>query len=160
MNIVVKRDNATSSAVIKLLESHLISMQAQTPPESVHALDLSAYQSPSLNLWTAWVKDQLVGCGALQDLGQQHGVYLGEIKSMRTEAKFARMGVGNAVLRTILEFASQIGMQRVSLETGATEHFKAAQAFYERNGFNRTAPFGAYTNDPHSVFYTIELNPK
>ncbi len=157
MNIVVKRDDASSAQVVELLESHLIAMQALTPPESVHALDLSAYRSPGLYLWTAWIDDQLVGCGALQNLGQQQDEYLGEIKSMRTRAKFARNGVAKAVLCTILEYAAQIGMQRVSLETGVTEHFAAAHAFYEGNGFKKTSPFGNYTNDPHSVYYTIEL---
>jgi len=158
MNIVVKRDDASSAQVIKLLESHLTDLQALTPPESVHALDLSAYRSQSLYLWTAWAEDQLAGCGALKNLGQQQGEHLGEIKSMRTRAEFARNGVAKAVLCTILKYAVQIGMQRVSLETGATEHFKAAQAFYEGNGFKRTAPFDHYTNDPHSTYYTIELD--
>lgn len=158
MSILVKQDDASAPAVIELLESHLTAMQAQTPAESVHALDLNEYRSSTLTLWTAWTEDQLMGCGALKNLGLQQGEHLGEIKSMRTRAEFARMGVANAVLRTILEFASQIGMQRVSLETGVTDHFKAAHAFYESNGFTRTAPFGDYTNDPHSVFYTIELS--
>ena len=157
MRIDVKRDDVTSAEVIELLKSHLTAMQANTPPESVHALDLASYQSPELFLWTAWAEDHLAGCGALQDLGLQSGEHHGEIKSMRTKSQYVRMGVANAVLSSILEHAKNIGMQRVSLETGATEHFKAAQAFYERNGFTKTGPFAHYTDDPHSVFYTIEL---
>jgi len=156
--MVVKHDDAKLPEVIELLESHLIAMQAQTPPESVHALNLNDYQSTSLNLWTAWSDGVLMGCGALQNHGQKDGEHLGEIKSMRTKAQFGRMGVAYAVLSTMLEFATKLGMQRVSLETGVTEHFKAAQAFYERNGFTKTAPFADYTDDPHSIFYTIKLN--
>lgn len=158
MDIIIKQDDATLPEVVKLLESHLNAMQAQTPPESVHALDLSAYLSPSLNLWTAWVDDRLAGCGALQDHGLQQGEHLGEIKSMRTNEQFVRMGVANAVLSILLEFAANAGMQRVSLETGVTEHFKAANLFYQKRGFVRTTPFCNYTNDPHSAYYTIELN--
>jgi len=157
-NIVIKHDDATSVAVIELLESHLLDMQGQTPPESVHALDLSDYQSPGLYLWTAWSEEKLMGCGALKDHGQHQGVHLGEIKSMRTKTEFARVGVANAVLSSILNFAAQIGMQRVSLETGVTKHFEAAQAFYQKNGFKKTMPFADYTDDPHSVYYTIKLN--
>lgn len=156
--MVIRRDTANLPTVIELLESHLMAMQAQTPPESVHALDLSDYQSPSLNLWTAWNEDILMGCGALQDHGVHDGVHLGEIKSMRTKAEFMRMGVANAILSTALAAATKLGMDRVSLETGLTEHFKAAHIFYERNGFTKTTPFGDYTHDPHSVYYTIELN--
>jgi len=158
LNILVRRDDATSSEVLELLQQHLNGMQAQTPAESVHALDLSAYQSPGLYLWTAWTEDRLMGCGALRDHGLQGGVHLGEIKSMRTKSEFVRMGVAKAVLTTMLEFAAQIGMQRVSLETGRTEPFKAALAFYQSHGFTKTDPFCDYTDDPHSAFYSIELN--
>jgi len=158
MKISVKRDDASSAEVIELLESHLVAMQAQTPPESVHALDLSAYQSPNLTLWTVWTGDNLMGCGALQDHGLQQGVHLGEIKSMRTKSEYVRMGVAKAALTTILDHAKSCGMHRVSLETGVTEHFQAAQYFYERNGFTKTTPFANYTDDPHSVYYTLNLS--
>lgn len=157
MDVIVKHDDATLPEVVELIESHLNAMQAQTPPVSVHALNLSAYQSPALNLWTAWVDDRLAGCGALQDHGIQQGERLGEIKSMHTKEPFVRMGVANAVLSTLLKFATEAGMQRVSLETGVTEHFKAANLFYQKRGFLRTTPFFNYTNDPHSAYYTIEL---
>jgi len=157
MNIQVKLDDAKTPAVIELLESHLQAMQAQTPPESVHALDLSAYESPNLWLWTAWDEGQLMGCGALQDHGVHHGEHLGEIKSMRTKAEYLRMGVADAVLETIIQFANNKGMRRLSLETGITDHFSAAHAFYVRHNFVKTTPFADYTNDPHSVYYTLSL---
>jgi len=161
MNITVKLDDVSSPEVVKLLEYHLSAMQAQTPPESVHALDLSAYNSPTLKLWTAWTGTQLMGCGALKDLGLvkcgQVVEHLGEIKSMRTYNQYLRMGVADAVLSTILSYTKESGMQRLSLETGVTDHFNAAHQFYTRHGFTKTAPFGNYENDPHSVFYTIEL---
>jgi len=160
VNIEIKRDDATSLAVKDLLRSHLKAMQANTPPESVHALDLAAYQSPDLHLWTAWTEGHLLGCGALQDHGQLHGVHLGEIKSMRTIEQYTRKGVAKVVLSSILEYAKAAGMHRVSLETGVTEHFNAARVFYERYGFTETEPFASYTIDPHSVYYTFELNPK
>lgn len=157
MEIQVKLDNVSNQDVVKLLEDHLSAMQAHTPPESVHALDLSAYQSPSLKLWTAWTDNRLMGCGALKDLGSLNGERLGEIKSMRTRAEFLRMGVGDAVLATIIAYARKSGIQRLSLETGVTDHFQAANKFYTRKGFVKTEPFGDYVNDPHSVFYTLDL---
>ncbi|MCL4130193.1 UNVERIFIED_CONTAM: hypothetical protein GTU68_054853 [Idotea baltica] len=132
-------------------------MRAQTPPESVHALDLNAYISPGLHLWTVWRKDKLAGCGALKDHGVLDGEHLGEIKTMRTKEIFLRQGVADTVLSTIVAFAKKQGIQRLSLETGKTEHFQAAQLFYERKGFQITEPFAHYKLDPHSVFYTIHI---
>lgn len=157
MDIEVRLDNLQSPQVIALLESHLEGMQAHTPPESVHALDLSAYASRDLNLWTAWDGDQLMGCGALKDHGLVQGEHLGEIKSMRTKEQYLRKGVADSVLSTIIGYAKEQGMQRLSLETGSTQHFSAARTFYLSRGFSSTSPFADYTDDPHSAYLTLEL---
>lgn len=148
--VEVKLDDVQSEEVIELLQQHLNGMQAQTPPESVHALDLGAYKSASVKLWTAWSDGQLSGCGALKDLGDNHG----EIKSMRTKDEFLRRGVADAVLDEIVSYAVGVKMNRLSLETGATEQFSAAQAFYSRRGFEACDPFGHYQLDPHSLYLT------
>lgn len=150
----IRLDDVEAPEVVELLRQHLEGMLAQTPPESVHALDISAYKSPDVKLWTAWSNDQLLGCGGLKDLGEQHG----EIKSMRTKKQYLRRGVADALLTEIINYARQAKMQRLSLETGATEHFKAAQLFYQRRGFTESAPFGSYQSDPHSLFFTLDLN--
>jgi putative acetyltransferase len=90
----------------------------------------------------------LCGCGALQMLDPHHG----EIKTMRTRARFLRQGVGQSVLTQIVNEAKARGMQRLSLETGSSDAFAAARAMYERNGFEICEPFGNYQLDPHSVF--------
>lgn len=150
----VKLDTIDTPQVAELLRQHLQGMHAQTPPESVHALNLSAYHSPHLKLWSAWEENQVVGCGALQDLGDGHG----EIKSMRTKNAFLRRGVAAAILNAIVDYAQQHKFRRLSLETGATEHFSAAHAFYRKRGFVETTPFGSYQPDPHSLFFTLTLD--
>lgn len=150
----VKLDDVQSEEVIELLQQHLIGMQAQTPPESVHALELDAYKSSKLELWTAWSDGQLAGCGALKDLGGNHG----EIKSMRTKDEYLRQGVADVVLDTIISYAINAGMLKLSLETGATIQFSAAQAFYARRGFKACKPFGDYQLDPHSLYLTKAID--
>jgi len=150
----VKLDDLEAPEVVELLKQHLQGMQAQTPPESVHALDISAYKSSDVKLWTAWSDDQLMGCGALKDLGDDHG----EIKSMRTKDEYLRQGVADAILNEIIAHAKRSGTQRLSLETGATKYFMAAHKFYQRRGFKESAPFGSYKYDPHSLFLTLNLN--
>ena len=43
------------------------------------------------------------------------------------------------------------------LETGSREASAAARRLYERAGFSYCAPFGAYVDDPMSVFMTRTL---
>jgi len=147
-------DDLTSPEIRALLEEHLQSMNALSPPESVHALDLAKLRRPDISFWTAWDDDgTLVGCGALKELDGTHG----EIKSMRTPQALRRRGAGRAMLAHLLEVARSRKYERLSLETGSSEAFAPAQRLYESFGFTRCGPFGDYVLDPHSVFMTLRL---
>jgi len=50
--------------VIDLLRLHLAGMHANSPPESIHALDLSGLKTPDISFYTAWDGEELLGCGA------------------------------------------------------------------------------------------------
>lgn len=150
----IRIDDLTHPAIHALLEEHLASMRAQSPAESVHALDLSKLRDPSITFWTAWDDDTLVGCGAVRELDATHG----EIKSMRTPAALRRRGAGKAILQHIIDVARQRGYRRLSLETGSQDSFAAAHALYLGAGFVDTGPFGDYRPDRHSRFLTLELS--
>ncbi|GAA1752968.1 GNAT family N-acetyltransferase [Aeromicrobium alkaliterrae] len=139
--------------VAALLAEHLAEMRATSPAESVHALPVAALSAPSISFWTARDADDLVGCGALKDLGGAHA----ELKSMRTRAAARGRGVGEAMVRHLLAEAQRAGMRRVSLETGTQDHFAPARRLYARHGFTVCSPFGEYRLDPHSVFMTREV---
>ncbi|MEK3701654.1 GNAT family N-acetyltransferase [Paenibacillus sp. FSL R10-2199] len=149
----IRIDNLTGTEIIALISEHLQSMFEQSPPESVHALDLDKLRSPEITFWSAWEHGELLGCGALKDLGDHHG----EIKSMRTSGRHLRKGVASAMLAHILKEAVQQGYVRLSLETGSTEGFEAARKLYERFGFEACSPFADYIEDPYSVFMTKAL---
>ena len=150
----IEIDDLTRPEIHALLNEHLHSMHALSPPESVHALDLERLRAPSITFWSAWEDGQLLGCGALKELDPAHG----EVKSMRTPSARRRSGAGRAILAHIIEVAQARGYQRLSLETGAVEAFKPAQTLYESVGFTRCGPFGDYVQDPFSVFMTLRLS--
>lgn len=147
-------DDLTHPKVHALLREHLAGMYANSPAESVHALDLSGLLVPEITFWTAWQGDDLLACGALKELDVKHG----EIKSMRTSAAHLRRGAAAAILTEALATARRRGYERVSLETGSTDAFKPALALYERFGFVYCGPFGSYRDDPFSRFMTLGLD--
>lgn len=149
----IKIDDLTHDAVVALLEEHLADMNATSPPESVHALDLSALKVPSVTFWTGWEEDGLLGCIALKALSHSHA----EIKSMRTSRTARQQGVASRLLRHVLNYAKQSGYQRISLETGSMCFFEPARALYEKHGFSYCEPFGDYLLDPNSKFMTLKL---
>jgi putative acetyltransferase len=61
------------------------------------------------------------------------------------------------MLRHIIDKAREMGMTRLSLETGAWPYFAPARALYRRYGFVECPPFGCYNADPNSVCMTLEL---
>lgn len=147
-------DDLTGSGIIGLLEEHLQSMTEITPRESMHALNLEALRRPEITFWSAWRGGSLVGCGALKELNPEHG----EVKSMRTARQYLRQGVASALLQHIISEAKRRGYRRLSLETGATEHFLPARKLYAKFGFANCGPFEGYAEDPHSSFMTLQLN--
>ena len=151
MRIIV--DNLQGPEIIALLEEHLAEMRSVSPPESVHALDLSGLRKPGITFWTLWLGAELAGCGALKELAPDHG----EIKSMRTAHRHKRKGIAASMVRHILEEAARRGYRRLSLETGSQPHFGPARALYASFGFQRCGPFGDYIDDPNSVFMTRAL---
>ena len=143
----------THPAVIALLEEHHQDMLMHSPPESVHALDLSALSHNDISFWTLWQNKQLAGCGALKQLDKFHG----EIKSMKTSQGFLRQGVAKLLVEHIIKQANTRGYQKISLETGTMAAFKPAQNLYQKLGFSTCPPFGDYQADPYSIFMNKAL---
>jgi putative acetyltransferase len=152
----IEPDDLSRPAIHALLNEHLQSMYALSPPESVHALDLDKLRSPDITFWSAWEGPLLLGCGALKQLGEKHG----EIKSMRTPDALRRRGAGRAMLAHIVAVARARGYERLSLETGSVPGFEPALKLYESVGFACCGPFGDYVEDPYSVFMTLSLLPE
>jgi putative acetyltransferase len=153
MSVTIARADFADPALAAFLQAHLDDMEPTAPPESRHALDLAGLQKPSVRLWTALDHGAIVGTAALAALSDGHE----ELKSMRTDPARRGAGIAWSLLTFVLEDARSRGVSRVSLETGAMDFFAPARRLYERAGFVGCPPFGAYTNDPLSVFYSIEL---
>ena len=149
----IEVDDLTRPEIHELLSEHLANMYELSPPEQVFALDLSKLRSPDITFWSVWDDKLLVGCGALKELSPSHG----EIKSMRTPAKLRGRGAGRAVLTKIIETARLRRYHLLSLETGTHPAFLAAQQLYRSAGFQESGPFGAYKEDPHSLFMELRL---
>ena len=149
----IKLDDLSGKEVFSLLQEHLKDMQATSPPQSKHALDLDELKHPSVSFWTIWEGNSLAGCGAFKKLDAQHA----EIKSMKTSTHYKNQGVASKLLIHIVEQATLSGLKKLSLETGSMDYFLPAQALYLKHGFSFCAPFANYKEDPYSRFMTLNL---
>lgn len=150
MTIRIERADFSRPDLVAFLQAHLDDLAPTAPAESRHALDLTMLQAPHVRLWVVYDDDQIVGTGALAELGPGHE----ELKSMRTDPMRRREGIARLVLAFLLDDAATRGIQRISLETGSMAFFAPARAMYAAAGFEECGPFGDYIDDPNSTFMT------
>lgn len=153
MIMVIQRADFDDPGLAAFLQAHLDDLEPASPPESRHALDLTALQAPGVRLWVAIEGGTIVGTCGLAWLEPDHE----ELKSMRTDPARRGRGIGRRLLDVIISDARNRGVRRISLETGSADFFVAARALYAKAGFVGCAPFGRYADDPNSAFMTLEL---
>lgn len=116
------------------------------PAASHHGIDVAALAAPNV-LFAVMRNDRgrAIGCGATV-IEPEYG----ELKRMFTAPDHRGQGVARAVLG-LLEAEAQVhGCLRYVLETGCRQI--QAIALYQRAGYRHCGPFGAYAEDPYSVF--------
>ncbi|MRH00074.1 GNAT family N-acetyltransferase [Xanthomonas sontii] len=150
---VIRPGELDDPAVRGLLEYHVQQMHAQSPPESVYALDVSGLRRTDVRVWSVWRDEALAAVGALRTLDDGGG----ELKSMRTHPAFLRQGAAAALLEHLIALARAEGLQRVSLETGSGAAFEPALALYRRRGFRNGPAFGDYVPSAFNQFLHLPL---
>jgi putative acetyltransferase len=148
LGLVFRVDDLSGVATRALIARHLAGMHEHSPPGSVFAFDVGKLRQPGVTFWSAWLGEDLVGCGALKQLDAERG----EIKSMRVADAYLGRGVGRAILDHLLREARSRGMKRLWLETGSSKAFTPALLLYESAGFVRCGAFEGYVDNPFSVF--------
>ena len=59
----VREDDLSGDATLRLLALHLAGMHANSPPDSVYALDLSELKEPGVTVWSVLNDGKSSGCG-------------------------------------------------------------------------------------------------
>lgn len=121
------------------------------PAEARYALDLASLTK--LNVIFMVARDEAgvaVGCGAVVTSGRA-----GELKRMYVRPQCRAQGVARGVLLELEALSSKAGCEHLYLETGPYQ--PAALAFYEKQGYVKCGPFGAYADHPLSVFMVKQL---
>jgi len=153
MPLTIRPDDLTGEPTRALVARHLAGMHQSSPACSVHAFDIEKLRAADMTFWSAWIADEIAGCGALKALDAARG----EIKSMRVADAFLGKGVGRAMLEHIIAEARARKMTSLWLETGSAPAFIPALRLYESAGFARCGPFDHYVEDPFSIFMMRNL---
>jgi len=152
-NFTIRQDDLSGEPVRALLALHLAGMQANSPADSVFALDLSGLQSPEVTVWSVWAQERIAAIGALKMLTPATA----EVKSMRTHPDHLRRGAAAQLLDHLIGVAKARGVRRLSLETGSGPAFEPAIALYLKRGFAPGEAFGDYRQSRFNQFFHLDL---
>ena len=140
--------------VNELLTKHFIELRAASPEGSAHVLDIPGLKDKSIKFWSLWENENLLGCGALKFLDNDHG----EFKSIRVHDKFRKKGNGIKVIKHLIIEAKKLNIKRLSIETGAGDFFIPARKLFKKCNFEPCDPFAHYKDDINSIYLTKLIN--
>ncbi|HEY1389421.1 MAG TPA: GNAT family N-acetyltransferase [Ktedonobacterales bacterium] len=141
-------DTADAILLITELEAQLDPLY---PRESRHGLSVEQLLAQDVAFFLLRAHGEPVGCGGVKLFGIDYG----EVKRMYVRQRFRGSGFARMVLDHLADYARAQGVGLLRLETGIHQH--AAIGLYERAGFTRIPPFGAYREDPLSLFFEKPL---
>jgi GNAT superfamily N-acetyltransferase len=145
VSIVPERpDTIDAITLITELEAHL---EPLYPAASRHGFSIDKLVAENVPFFILRYEGTVAGCGGVKLFGAEYG----EIKRMYVRPQFRGMGFAKLILDHLAAYAREYGMFLLRLETGI--HQLEAIGLYERMGFERIPPFGAYKPDPLSIFY-------
>ena len=142
--------NFDNPEVNELLTKHFIELRAASPKGSTHVLDIPGLKVSSIKFWSLWEDENLMGCGALKFLNEDHG----EFKSIRVHDKFRNKGNGTKVMKYLIDKAKKLKIKRISIETGAGKFFEPARKLFKKCDFELCKPFAHYKTDENSIYLT------
>ena len=149
----IVEDDLSGVQIRALLQLHFDGMLTNSPTGSCHFLDFDGLTAPDVTFWSIWNEGELAGCGAIKELDPNHG----EVKSMRTAQAHLGKRVGSQMLSHIVATARNRRHERFNLKTGLSDAFAPAINLYDRFGFTVCEPFGDYSSDPFSRYFSLTL---
>lgn len=116
------------------------------PAESNHLVDPDSLIGDGFEYYLLWDEGRCAGCVGIK-LDDEHP----ELKRLFVDEKYRGRAYGRRLLEFAIARCSQLGREKVRLETGISQ--PEALALFEKMGFRRVGPFGSYQPDPFSIFY-------
>jgi putative acetyltransferase len=149
ISVAVERpDTPDATALVAELDAYLI---PQYPLESHHGLPVEQLIEAKVAFFVLRSDGAPAGCGGVQCFGDEYA----ELKRLYVRPLFRGNGLGGILLRHLEGYSRTQGIGIIRLETGILQ--REAISLYEKSGYRRIPPFGAYLEDPLSIFYEKRL---
>lgn len=151
MPALVTAERPDSIEAVQLIAELDAILEPLYPHESRHGLSVDRLITEDVAFFLLRSDGIPAGCGGIQLFGIEYG----ELKRMYVRPLYRGQGFARLMLQRLTEHARAHDAGLLRLETGI--HQREAIGLYERMGFYRIPPFGAYKEDPLSLFYELRL---
>lgn len=151
MATIIDRERADSPDARALIAELERELDPLYPKTSRHGYSVDQLLRNGVAFFVTRHDGTPAGCGGVQVYGTEYA----EIKRMYVRPGFRGLGLGTRMLEHLVEHGREHGVTLMRLETGIYQ--LEALALYERFGFRRIEPFGAYCPDALSVFYQMRI---
>lgn len=151
MSAVITPERPDTPDAILLITELEAFLDPLYPRESRHGLNVDQLLAEAVAFFVLRSDGMPAGCVGIKLCD---GAY-GEVKRMYVRPQFRGRGFAQALLQHIETHTREHSIDRLRLETGIYQ--TEAIALYKRMGFQRIPPFGAYTDDPLSLYYEKHL---
>jgi len=145
--------DARDPGVLRLVSKSDEYLDALYPPESNHAESLDLLIGENSRFYVAYLGSELVACGAVKLVSGDEPY--GEIKRVFVAAEHRGKQIATAVMQHLENVLFGLGTRQVRLEAGPLQ--PAAIKLYRKMGYVVRGPFGAYDDDPLSIFMEKDL---
>lgn len=145
--ITITEEQADSPDAIQLIEELEDILVPGYPPESHHGYSVDKLLREGVAFFVTRCDDTAAGCGAVKLFGSDYA----EVKRMYVRPAFRGLGLARMMLDQLTGYSLDRDITLLRLETGIYQ--TEAIGLYESWGFYRIPPFGAYIDDPLSLFF-------
>jgi putative acetyltransferase len=151
MSTTITRERPDTPDAIALILELEAELDPLYPRTSRHGYSVDKLIAQGVIFFVVRSDGAAAGCGGVQLFGAEYG----ELKRMYVRPAFRGQGIAKQLLEHLEDYTrdQQIGLLR--LETGIHQH--AAIGLYERMGYQPIPPFGAYREDPNSLFFERQI---
>jgi len=151
MSTTILRERPDTPDAIALILELEAELDPLYPRASRHGYSVDKLIAQGVIFFVVRCDGAPAGCGGVQLFGAEYG----ELKRMYVRPQWRGLGLAKQLLERLEDYArgQQIGLLR--LETGIHQH--AAIRLYERMGYQPIPPFGAYREDPNSLFFEKQI---
>lgn len=98
--------------------------------------------------------NKVIGGGAIRKYDAENI----ELKRVFVHTEYQGQGIGTKLVSLLIEWAIELGYQRIILETG--ELLAESCAVYKKLGFKKISNYGPYVNMPESLCMAKDLGNK